>query len=234
LSGERQNARTAPQGRGLETLALLGGLTAARLSPPASGSPYGPRIPEGALPAPLTPHLSPVEAREANGSRSLEALGRPLGGLELRLLEPADVAPILALDAASHDHRWTLDNVLDALASPLSLSLGVFQGSSLLAMALGSLIQPEFHLLNLATRPDFRRLGIGRALMRAALALASVSGAPICHLETRADDPAPAGLYESLGFIRTGLRQRYYPDGTDAVLMTRTGSGGRPDGREGG
>ncbi len=29
------------------------------------------------------------------------------------------------------------------------------------------------------------------------------------------------GLYEKLGFRKVGIRKRYYPDGSDAILMEK-------------
>ena len=40
-------------------------------------------------------------------------------------------------------------------------------------------------------------------------------------LEVRADNGGALALYARLGFDEVGRRRRYYPDGGDAVLMTR-------------
>ena len=41
-------------------------------------------------------------------------------------------------------------------------------------------------------------------------------------LEVRTDNEAAIGLYESEGFVRLGVRRRYYqPSGADAYTMAR-------------
>ncbi len=44
--------------------------------------------------------------------------------------------------------------------------------------------------------------------------------AEVVLLEVRASNQPAMQLYKSMGFQRVGLRQEYYHDGEDAVLMT--------------
>ncbi len=66
-----------------------------------------------------------------------------------------------------------------------------------------------------------RRRGIGRALMLAAMDRARTAGAVVMHLEVAATNMAALGLYAGLGFSPVGTRRAYYPDGADAVLLSR-------------
>lgn len=62
--------------------------------------------------------------------------------------------------------------------------------------------------------------GYGRRLTTALLDAASASRASSCWLEVRTDNAAAQGLYETLGFVRRGLRRGYYqPSGADALVM---------------
>ena len=73
----------------------------------------------------------------------------------------------------------------------------------------------------IAVLPRYQRAGIGRRLLTALIAHAG--GQPI-SLEVRTDNAPAIGLYESMGFTRSGLRRRYYqPSGADAYTMLRTG-----------
>ncbi len=65
------------------------------------------------------------------------------------------------------------------------------------------------------------RRGIGRVLMEAGLAHARAKGATIMHLEVAANNEAALGLYNTLDFKPAGRRRAYYPDGQDAVLLSR-------------
>jgi dihydroorotate dehydrogenase electron transfer subunit len=80
----------------------------------------------------------------------------------------------------------------------------------------------ELHVLDVLVHPDARRRAMGGALLDAALARARGLGHARVLLELRADNTAALGLYRGRGFVVVGRRTRYYPDGQDAILMTRT------------
>jgi ribosomal-protein-alanine acetyltransferase len=78
----------------------------------------------------------------------------------------------------------------------------------------------EVDLQIIATHPEWRRRGVGRALLTEVLRMAREEGAVVVHLEVRvSNDPAQA-LYEELGFEVVGKRARYYADGEEACLMS--------------
>jgi ribosomal-protein-alanine N-acetyltransferase len=79
----------------------------------------------------------------------------------------------------------------------------------------------EVHLLNVAVAIPARRRGIGRALMNDLLAYAREHEVVRILLEVRSSNTAALALYESLGFTRFNVRERYYADGEDAVEMSR-------------
>lgn len=67
-----------------------------------------------------------------------------------------------------------------------------------------------------------QRRGVGGLLLQALLDEAARRRQPVVQLEVRASNAAAQRLYARHGFVRTGLRRRYYPpSGEDAVLMTR-------------
>jgi ribosomal-protein-alanine N-acetyltransferase len=82
------------------------------------------------------------------------------------------------------------------------------------------LLGPEVHLLNLAVRPEYRRRGLARRLMRTMLALGRRAGIGTFFLEVRSTNGEALALYRSLGFEVTGRRPGYYEDGEDAHMMT--------------
>jgi ribosomal-protein-alanine N-acetyltransferase len=78
----------------------------------------------------------------------------------------------------------------------------------------------EAHITNLAVRPEFRRLGLGRALASHLLGQARALGCMRATLEVRPSNTAALRLYESLGFSGVALRPKYYLDNAeDALIM---------------
>lgn len=91
-------------------------------------------------------------------------------------------------------------------------------------------VADELEILFVATDPAYRRRGVGRALVGAALEEAGGEGVARVLLEVAGRNEAARGLYGAMGFREEGVRRGYYSDGDDAVLMGR----GVGPGREGG
>jgi [ribosomal protein S18]-alanine N-acetyltransferase len=79
----------------------------------------------------------------------------------------------------------------------------------------------EGHIVTVASHPELRRRGIGELLVAEALDLARERGTGTVTLECRISNTGAQALYDKYGFIRAGIRKRYYTDnGEDAVIMT--------------
>jgi ribosomal-protein-alanine N-acetyltransferase len=92
-------------------------------------------------------------------------------------------------------------------------------GDTVVAFLVSWHVADELHILNVATRLDRRRRGIGRALMDAVVGYARGERMKHVLLEVRRSNGAAIALYRSVGFFAMGVRARYYPDDEDAVEM---------------
>jgi ribosomal-protein-alanine N-acetyltransferase len=82
----------------------------------------------------------------------------------------------------------------------------------------------ELHINNLAVDPHWRRRGIARTLLDAALERGRVRGARRAFLEVRASNVEALALYRRHGFEAAGIRKGYYDHPVeDAVVMRREG-----------
>lgn len=61
--------------------------------------------------------------------------------------------------------------------------------------------------LGMGVHPDYRRRGLGEALMRACLVKAKAKGITRVELEVRADNLPAIRLYEKVGFVREALKR---------------------------
>ena len=78
----------------------------------------------------------------------------------------------------------------------------------------------EIHITNLAAHPEWRRRGVARQLLGAALIEGVARGVTLAFLEVRPSNTRALALYESLGFQVIGRRNGYYFDtGEDALVM---------------
>lgn len=141
-----------------------------------------------------------------------------MNATSLRMVElltggAADVASLEQVMGEAFDPRfgeaWTRSQCLGILGMPgVWLTLARAEGR-IAGFALARGILDEAELLLLATSPQFRRRGIGAALLRSVMAEARGRGVTRIHLEVRAGNGAIA-LYQTHGFTKTGERRDYY------------------------
>ena len=124
---------------------------------------------------------------------------------------------------------WGPSSMAASLGMPGAAGLIAVEGASLTpsqggagpaGLLLWRLAAGEGEILTLAVLPPWRRHGLARRLMEAALAAAAAAGTEAMFLEVAADNLAGLGLYRGLGFNQVGLRKGYY-NGVDALTMRR-------------
>ena len=82
------------------------------------------------------------------------------------------------------------------------------------------LMANEAHIISIAVRNKYRRMGIGEALLIFSIDLAIKLEASVITLEVRASNEVAQALYRKYGLYVVGKRIRYYSDnGEDALLM---------------
>jgi [ribosomal protein S18]-alanine N-acetyltransferase len=150
----------------------------------------------------------------------------PEAGPEPAVLRPAhagDADTILGLNARAFAPFWQYDDatVLSWLFTADRAALAYFDARPVaFALTTDGLPGNYAHLIRIATDPTFQGRGVGRQLVRDAIAHAHDSNAPGLALNTQASNRVSRRLYESLGFRTTGQAL--------AVLVYRfrsTGSG---------
>jgi [ribosomal protein S18]-alanine N-acetyltransferase len=76
------------------------------------------------------------------------------------------------------------------------------------------------HVVSVAVMPDFRRQGVGKELVLAAMKALELHGAEECFLEVRTANEDAVRLYKNMGFETSRVATHYYHDGADAYVMT--------------
>lgn len=84
------------------------------------------------------------------------------------------------------------------------------------------LVFDELHINTLAIKPEFRRLGMGTALLEHAVQTGARLGARRATLEVRRSNEAARRIYERHGFEIGGARRNYYTNPReDALILWR-------------
>lgn len=142
--------------------------------------------------------------------------------MDLRLTKAtdADVPALVALQNDVFSSPWSERLIRDELSHAWSTTLLARAEGAVVGFITWWVVHDEQHILNVGTSPRVQRRGIGATLLDAALDAGRAAGARIVCLEVRRGNDAALALYGSRGFVRVGLRPRYYQDnGEDAVLM---------------
>ncbi|MBR4858166.1 MAG: ribosomal protein S18-alanine N-acetyltransferase [Clostridia bacterium] len=80
----------------------------------------------------------------------------------------------------------------------------------------------EAYITNVAVFEDYRKRGIGRALLEAACKGAEGRGCEFITLEVRESNLSAIALYESEGFEVAGVRKNFYSDPTEnGIIYTK-------------
>lgn len=136
-----------------------------------------------------------------------EALERP--EYRFRRMTAADVPAVLLVEQAAYQFPWSEPIFRDCLKVGYQC-LVVETADGVCGYGIVSTGAREAHILNICVARPWRGRGIGRALMRRMVDDARAGGNEVAFLEVRPSNPKAIALYESMGFLRIGLRRGYY------------------------
>ena len=137
----------------------------------------------------------------------------------MRPMRLVDLPEVMEISRRSLPRPWSEGVWREELESPYGLYLVLVENGAVSGYVGTKRVDGELHVMTIAVRPEKRRRGFARTLLSSALSDPASEGADRLHLEVRPSNLKARALYESLGFIRTGVRRRYYGD-EDALLMT--------------
>ena len=144
--------------------------------------------------------------------------------LVVRQAEERDIKPMAEMDVLCFSAPWSeISFEKEIMENRLAFYIVAEIGERLVGYAGLWCIVDEGHITNVAVHPDFRRRGIGEALMSVLLSHTSAYQIKSYTLEVRASNEPGLSLYSKFGFVPAGLRKNYYEDnGEDAIIMWRT------------
>ena len=83
----------------------------------------------------------------------------------------------------------------------------------------GPIVRKRGYVAMLSVEPEYRRIGLGRALVKKSIDKMVEAGADEIMLETEITNTVALKLYESFGFIRDKRLISYYLNGVDAFKL---------------
>ncbi len=141
--------------------------------------------------------------------------------ISIKKMDESHVSQIAALEKICFSEPWSENSIASELSNPLSLWL-VAEIDGTLAGYIGSQsVLGESDVMNVAVSPDYRRQGIGEALVLALVEELKKLGNHCLSLEVRLSNAPARSLYEKLGFAEVGRRPNYYRNPKEDALILR-------------
>jgi ribosomal-protein-alanine N-acetyltransferase len=144
-------------------------------------------------------------------------VGGALTTMMIRPLTLDDLDRAVALEAANQPAPWSEVVFRDELAAENRLYVAADE-DGVVGFGGVMLVDDEAHVTNLLVAPEWRRRGIGLALMLALIDAAVEEGARHITLEVRSENEPARSLYARLGLAPVGVRKDYYGD-DDALIL---------------
>ena len=155
-------------------------------------------------------------------SREYEAMFKPYS---IEPMRERDLIDVVEIEETSGLNRWGYDAYRRELfTNPNSIMIvarNVVPGPAVIGFFAGWTVEDELHVNNVASHQEYRRIGIGRSLMEAALDEAGRRGVAHVILEVRASNDGAQLLYRDLGFGFVGRRRDYYRLPTEDALVMK-------------
>ena len=143
-------------------------------------------------------------------------------GLVIEPMRRRHIRSILDIEERVYPKPWTSGVFASEIDQMRSGSrhyvIGILDGT---LIGYGGLmfVGDEAHVTNVAVDPNRQRQGIARRLLGHLVDTAIGRDAQALTLEVRVSNEAAIGLYRDFGFAPAGVRQRYYENSEDALVM---------------
>ena len=145
--------------------------------------------------------------------------------IRISKMAEADLRDVLTIEGQSFSTPWKEEMFKSEISLDFSHSFAAKlnlngTGDILVGYICFWLFYGEAHLLNIAVKPEYRRMGLGAHLIRFFIDFCRAEKAEILTLDVRSSNHPAIGMYRKMGFRKEGMRLHYYADNDeDALIM---------------
>ena len=139
----------------------------------------------------------------------------------IRKMEKGDVSAIAELERRCFSDPWSERSIASEVVNPLSYWLVAVENCAVIGYIGSQSVLDAADVRNVAVSPDFRRRGVGQALICALTEHLRQNNVIALLLEVRVSNKSAIALYEKLGFEQVGRRPRYYHNPREDALILR-------------
>ena len=145
--------------------------------------------------------------------------------MRLRPFRPSDLETLYEIDHACFapgvSYSW--EEMARFIAHSNSKTWVAEEGDSIIGFAVAERRSGRVgHIVTIDVVEQWRRHGVGKALMDAAEDWARQHGLGFIYLETAADNLVAQAFYEARDYVKLQKRERYYANGKAAWVMMKS------------
>jgi len=133
----------------------------------------------------------------------------------------ADLDGIHRIECESFPSPWRREFFDNELVTEWRFNRVAKRGRAIVGYLFSMWFFDEMHINKIAVTGAERRKGIADALMADCFTFARQQSIRTISLEVRQSNQGAQNFYRHLGFESAYIRPRYYPDGENAVVMTK-------------
>ena len=141
--------------------------------------------------------------------------------MSISLISIEHLDAIHEIDLKTNPSPWSFENLKSSLEVGHQGLVSIMD-NKVIGFAMFSAIPPECHILNIAIDKKYQGIGKGALLLRYVLKQSKAMKIKIILLEVRVSNQNAIDFYESFGFIKDAIREKYYPGNPreDALLLS--------------
>jgi ribosomal-protein-alanine N-acetyltransferase len=141
--------------------------------------------------------------------------------MKIEPMKLEDLDQVMIIEQASFKQPWERSFFKYDLKRPGGHLFVAKDGDEILGYIDAWQITDEMHLANIAVTLNYRHIGIASQLLSKLIELAKENNCQDIFLEVRASNEIAQKFYEKFGFVKGYKREKYYPDGEDAIIYRK-------------
>ncbi len=141
--------------------------------------------------------------------------------MQIRELKFEDILTVSEMDKSCFKESWSYGAFVDCFERDNCEMLVAEEDGEILGYGCLTLAAESADLENIAVAEEYRRGGIGSAILEKLESDAAARGVKEIWLEVRVSNSPAMAMYLKFGYIGKYARSRYYSDGEDALVMAK-------------
>ena len=140
--------------------------------------------------------------------------------MKIELLTEKDAPCVAKIELACFSQPFKESDILEYLKNPIWHFFIAKDGENVLGYVSFTKILDEIQIVNVATAPEHRKMGVGKSLISYLLDFAKENEVSKLFLEVRESNEPAINLYKRFGFYEVGISKNHYKEPTEnAILM---------------